>query len=436
VKFVWLSFIAAFFIGTFINGFFGYDPAVPVFLFAFHAAFLLAYIALSPYFTGAERLFVFAGCVLRIAGLLYDIYADEPFLMLNISTDAEAFYESGHEYYGDWTLLFRQEDISPVARRGGAWGRFVGVWFLSKGPSRLSIQYLSTLCGISIILMVKKIMVLIGITLRTQLTVIIIISVNFNFIMKSSTLQREMHPAFLVACSLYFFILWLKHGGAGKIAATVIFLLGASFFHAGAVGIAAGYVLAFVFYRREKNAYVFTSKSIAYTAAALLSVFIVYTLLGDTFFVKFTRVEDIDDLYDRASRAGRGGAAYNVPVSVNNPIGLVFGGTLRAVYFLSAPLPWYWRNFMDIATFLLDAYIYIIIVSYTIINKNKIFNKSTRSKWIIALTVSVFICSFIFGLGVSNAGPAMRHRGKILPVFMVLFALEIDEVKRVKGLKD
>ena len=88
-------------------------------------------------------------------------------------------------------------------------------------------------------------------------------------------------------------------------------------------------------------------------------------------------------------------------------------------YFLVVPLPNYWRGLNDVLSFALDGTIYLYFLVY--LTKHRL--KISRSPIAVGLMIALLGATFVFGVSVSNAGTALRHRHKIYPVFLILVAL-------------
>ena len=71
----------------------------------------------------------------------------------------------------------------------------------------------------------------------------------------------------------------------------------------------------------------------------------------------------------------------------------------------------------------MDSIIYLILIYYISINFKKYVSKSPLA---ISIFIMILIVSIIFGIGVANAGTAMRHRQKIFPIFIILYAIISD----------
>jgi hypothetical protein len=71
---------------------------------------------------------------------------------------------------------------------------------------------------------------------------------------------------------------------------------------------------------------------------------------------------------------------------------------------------------------MLDGVVYLYFLLFLIKQRRVI----ARTPLAIGLTIALLGTIFVFGIGVSNAGTALRHRHKIYPVFLVLIAVIKD----------
>jgi hypothetical protein len=149
-------------------------------------------------------------------------------------------------------------------------------------------------------------------------------------------------------------------------------------------------------------------------------------MLGDLILVKMKRLENIKDIYSAANMR-LGESAYLVHLEINSPLDLAIFGPIKSIYFLASPLPMNWRGFMDVFAFFSDSLMYLGVIIYYLMNRSKFEDKRAL---ILSLIVSIIGAVFIFGIGVSNTGTAVRHRQKLIPLFIVLLATMMDERQR------
>lgn len=202
----------------------------------------------------------------------------------------------------------------------------------------------------------------------------------------------------------------------------VLLLLMASSFHAGVIGLLAGYTFLYMFYSPKSKAFTFRPRTVSAFLLMMLASMVVYLQFGHVFLAKFQTVEDIAGIYGVAS-SSRGGSAYLTSLKINSIWQLFVYAPIKMIYFLVVPLPHHWRGFNDVVAFMLDGVVYLYFLLFLIKQRRVI----TRTPLAIGLTIALLGAIFVFGVGISNAGTALRHRQKIYPIFLVLLALVKDQ---------
>ena len=159
----------------------------------------------------------------------------------------------------------------------------------------------------------------------------------------------------------------------------------------------------------------------------MLIVFNVF--FGDALYNKFKKSEDksITEIASGVSAGAYGGSAYLVGQQNETTLQVVINTPIRMLNFIAAPVPWTWRGPNDIIAFFTSTLIYVaaLYYSYKVIRMNNAKSKNL----VIALLICAFIAMIIFAWGVSNAGTAMRHREKFLPLFITMLAISYDQYK-------
>lgn len=363
---------------------------------------------------------LFSAYILRLFAMLWDIYAKSIFVFPGSEGDPEGFFYSAYIISKDLSLL--RSNIY-----GGAYSKILGILFYFTGPQRLLGQYLNILLGLGVIIMIYKILCLLDIHEKIIKLSVCIISFMPNAVIFSGILVRENFVCMFLAISFFYFVKWYKSGHFLDTAASLLFLTFACPFHSGVIGIAAGYIFMFMFYRKNSKKFLFSRTTVLTFVFFVIIGFFMFTKLNDLFLDKFTGVEEISDIYNIAN-SRRGGSAYLRGLKTNSGIRLVLYSPIRMFYFLASPLPSDWRGFEDAISFFVDASVYLVLIfcSFAYYKKYK-----AGSPIVTALLIIIFTVVLIFGIGVSNAGTAMRHRHKILLFFIILFA--ITDNYRFKG---
>ena len=266
----------------------------------------------------------------------------------------------------------------------------------------------------------------ISINYETQKKVLLIAVLFPNSIIMSSIFLRESFPTFFIAISILCFVKWMNDYKQINFIGAIIFLLIASIFHSAVIGISMGYIFSYLLYDYKTNRFKFSIKTIFLFALVILVVFTLYFKFNDLIFSKFKGVEGIDDILEKASRPGQGGSGYLKEITLTNPIQIFIYGPIRSLYFIGSPVPFDWRGLSDVLTFITDSLLYLgtiflFIKNYRYIKRNK--------PLIISLFVMILGVTFIFGIGVGNAGTAMRHRQKLIVPFLSLLSLVWGKIK-------
>jgi hypothetical protein len=251
-----------------------------------------------------------------------------------------------------------------------------------------------------------------------------------NSMVMSAILLREIFPTCFVAASLYFFVLYFRSGHLRYILLTFLMLGIAAMFHSGVIGLLVGYSFDFLFYQTRTDQYRFTVRTVTAFLIIFSLVAVGMTDYKSVFLRKVDKVEEADDIYQAANRRA-GGSAYLKGMTISSQRDMVLYGPIRMIYFLAAPVPWDGRGVVDIVTFFSDSLFYIGTLCYVLVGRRAFGRRKTLC---IGLLVAIAGTLFIFGIGVSNAGTAIRHRQKLIPVFLVLLAITMEEAWRLKAI--
>ena len=152
----------------------------------------------------------------------------------------------------------------------------------------------------------------------------------------------------------------------------------------------------------------------------ILAAKVGYVYFGDYLLARFTNsgISGLDDLVEISERTGRGGSGYRAGLSISNPLlDFAVNTPIRVAYFVLSPMPWDWRGIADIVAFCFSSLYYFIVFYYVYrAHKRKIVSDNKRNL-MMACFIVIVLGYVVFSLGVSNAGPAMRHRDKSSPLY-------------------
>lgn len=374
-----------------------------------------------------KKVFVimFLGFFIRLFFMFWDIYGKRIFPLPHSGGDSERFLSTAIEISNNLSLL-------NISIYGGAYSKILGIVYFLGPVNRMIGQYLNVLLGISTVVLIWKVMQKLKLRFKVKMISLTVAAFFPSAIIFSSIFLREALTTFLVVLSFYLFINWYKTNKIAYFIFSVIILLCGSWLHSGIIGVLVGYVFMLLFYSHSKNQLKFTFKSsVIFTVIAMgIIQFNVISLDSIPFLNKFTSlVEDTEDFYEIASGSGRGGAAYLTGLITDSPIEIILHGPIKMFYFISSPLPLDWRSVLDVVTFMFDGLIYFSLFSYVILNY-KSFAKG--DPLIIGMFIMLMTTVFIFGIGVNNAGTAMRHRYKIFYLLFIQFLIIFGKKKMIK----
>ena len=365
------------------------------------------------------RVLLFFAYIFRMVVLFWDIYAKNIFVFPNSGGDSEGYMISA-------ASIAANLDVLNTTVFGGFYAKFLGILFTFTGQERLIAQYINVLLGLTTIVILYKTLVLLNVEGKILKRSIALIAFFPNTIIFSGILLRECITTTFVMLSVYFFIKCYSSKSYTSMFQSVLYLLFASAFHAGVIGILFGYMFFYMFYDHRLLKFKFSYKTVLIFLTFII-VGLVVSQYSGTFLGKFGNVEQADDVYAQAN-ASKGQSAYLPGMEIKSMADMVLYGPIKMVYFIASPLPMNWRGFNDIGAFIMDSSVYIGIVLLTVFNLQYVKKKSLA----IGIIVILLSTSFIFGIGVSNAGTAMRHRQKIFPIVILLYALVADgKMKRL-----
>lgn len=413
MKIIWLTFVFEIvFLSFFVND---TSNTIPILLILIHSLLTMTILISKK----KNHIIFLIAYFSRLGSMFWDLFARDIYILPNSGADTENFYQQ--------SLFFSENTKNLFSYDGELYSKIIGVIFSFIGPQRIIGQYINVLIGLSIVSILYKIFKELEISEGTSKCVLLIAAILPNSLIMSSIFLREIFPTYFVAASFYFFIKWIKEPVYINMTLSFVFLGIASTFHSGLVGMSLGYVFAYLFYYRRDNKFYFNSKTITSFVLIFILSILTLTIFKDSIFQKFQNVSNLEDIYQKASRTAEGGSAYLQNIDITNPIQLLIFSPIRSLYFISSPLPMNWRGFMDVFTFMTDSILYLgTLISF--IKKRKNFGNYYP------IMISTFLMILgtvsIFGMGVSNAGTAVRHRQKIVPIFLVLLALLMDSKKR------
>lgn len=357
-----------------------------------------------------------ASLILRAALVVWDTGFSDVYLLPGSGTDSEMYLYWAGVVAGDPSLLL--QDF-----RGGVFSKIVGLLFWVTGVDRVFGQYTNALLGLSVVVLVDAAMERLAIGERQRTQVLAVAALLPNSLILSAVFLRESLIAFLIAASLYLFVVWFQTGGIVAMASACILVLGASTMHAGVAAVCLAYMGVAVVYDRRRGRLGMSWGGLGYLIVAVIAVQVVLVQYPDVFLGKFDAIGGEADLLTTVNRRG-GEAQYLAGLTVESPMDVLRVGPLRAVYFLGSPMPWDWRGFIDAVTFATDSLFFLGAPILFFVERRGLPREARILGYSLVGTIAA--ASLVFGAGVSNAGTALRHRYKLAAIFALLLALALS----------
>ena len=299
------------------------------------------------------------------------------------------------------------------------------------GPSRLMIQGINVLLGTLVIYNIWRIAELIWKDSRGSMRAAWLTAVFPSLVLYSAVLLREVAVAYPLSLGVLFVVRWMGDRRAIHIVKAAAALLVAMAFHSGAIGllfaVASWVVGSWLRAVVSKNWVSFGRKTAAMVLASSAMLFVLVSGYGMD---KFSNVDagEVSSLQGQQDYYTRGRTAYLEDMRANDSVDLAVQSPLRLVYFLFAPFPWMLSSIRDIFG-LLDSGLFFWLI-WRLFRKRKAVAENPRALVVVAVFASM---AFVFALGVSNYGTAMRHRDKMLPLLIGVGATMMVERKEANA---
>lgn len=357
-------------------------------------------------------LLIFIGAILfRVVFSIINLYIF-PDILPHSGVDTKAFEMTG--YYLSSGIL----DLSTY--RWDNYPRLIYIIYLLIGRMPLVIIAIN---GVTSVLSAVYLYKILEILVDSKKTIFSLVNLFLFFphnIIFSSIILRESLIIFFLVLSLYKFIEYSKTNKISKMFLSIINLLVATALHAGVLFIGLGYL---IYILKDKQ----VVRRFDRLKKPILIILVVATVAGlflysDLAFRKLASYDSLDSVFNQVNRISdnSGESKYLNSLKITNLTDMIIFLPIKMVYLLYSPMPWDIRNLNDIIAFLLDSIIYMYL-SVGVLKKIRGLDfKNEKNKLFVCLLVGLLSAVSVFALGTSNAGTALRHRFKILPLMIIL----------------
>lgn len=236
-----------------------------------------------------------------------------------------------------------------------------------------------------------------------------------------------LREGILVFCGtlyIYYYLEYRKRKKYLLLGVGIFFLLISTYLHSGMIFL--GTIPLYEFYRKSKGMH----KIIALGIVGVILIVGISAIKDMSYF----RGRNLEEMVKGTKAALAGKLPGSIYISkVTSIKDFILTSPVRYFYFLFSPTPNFWRGSMDIFAFFANSSIYIYLIGSSLKNYLKIKRRIKRRDrvFIESLMIGMFVTTFVYGMGTTTAGIAIRHRDKILPVLLITYCIIIDKKRLI-----
>ena len=349
------------------------------------------------------------GFILRIILLIVNTYyvtlPQGGFDAVGFEKQAYLIYTSGYSNL-DYVYYF-----SSGARLLELLGSFV---YCVTGREPLFLGLIMVFLGCYSILLGYKAAYLLWNSHKYALTSAWLIALFPLLMLHSAIFLREIPINVLLLLSIISFIRYWKDKNKKYIFSFLFYVFFASLFHSGLSFILVGLGYYVIFFTRKVR----WGIKLMTLLLLISSLFIMNSTgfglnkLGGSF------DKSLELFQERENYELKGNSAYPPWLMLSRGLNDLWKIPLRNITFLFSPLVPFIVSSLWHVIGVLDALLYLFMF-YVLYKRRRVFKLNDTAK---AIIVMMLFTVFIFSLGVSNVGTAIRHRAKIAPILIVVFS--------------
>lgn len=346
----------------------------------------------------------------------------------------------------------------PLAGYGIAhrYSAFIGFFYALFGHAPLIPQMVNVIFGVTTVWAVSELARELSGKVRTGRAAALVAALFPTMNLYSVILLREYIMIVAVAVSLVFFVRWIKQGRNRNAYSAIVLSFIAPLFHIGMLFLPAAYGFFLIFYHPVERRFRFMPNvRIAAFLLVVVLLFLPTAPRGDQGDMEAPGVKPpvpvgvvtypdgtpgkpveepssivtVNEHLDAYTNRGR--AVYLANLRPESRLDIAIQTPIRVIHFLFTPVPWQVETFQDMFG-ALDSLLYMVLVGFGLWGLWVI----GRTRPTVAISILVVACFFLvtFAWGVSNYGAAIRHREKLVFLFIAIGMVGITNVFPGKAL--
>lgn len=348
--------------------------------------------------------------LLRILLIFTDVYM---FRLPDAGKDDDGFYNTAITFY-------ESEEPFDLKCYGSYFTLIIYILFKIIGTARIGVQFFNVFISICGLIVLNKSMQLINVNKKTERIIMLLLCFMPYIMFSNSILRRDTLITFFVILAINELIKWIEDKKMIYCIKSCCFITCGALFHIAVIFSLAIFLIFFTLYKHKSKKLILRGNGKLKLIIIILIIAAFGTLFLSNFNSKFSNIDSIEDIYNNVNRS-KGSSAYLTDVKIDTIPKLILWSPIKFIYFLVSPMPWKFRNIMDIASFLMDSSIYLFYF-VGVLKSNK---KVSESK---CLLISFLLVGLVFSLGTFNSGTAIRHRYNILPFIVIAYAIQNKKI--------
>ena len=329
-----------------------------------------------------------------------------------------------------------------LATDGECWndartGSYMYSWIAScvyqvVGRSPLALQMLNAFAGSMIVLVAMKAVRIVTPGERVDLSVGWVLTFYPSLVLYSAITMREVAITLPLSLAAYFLVKWERSGKYRYAVWSLFSMLLSQLSHAGmisgtvSIGVLILHRSIFFHWKRLGN----VRFAVADATAAVGSLVVIGLGIGAALVMSsggygleklglIAQDEVVSGIADLQARAARGRAAYLESSQPGSAVQIALQLPVRALLFIGSPFIWQVRALADVVAFLDGAFLLLVTTALLI----QIRRGAWRFRSYLMLLIVAGAITIAFAIATSNYGAAFRHRAKLVPTVMVLYAI-------------
>lgn len=244
-----------------------------------------------------------------------------------------------------------------------------------------------------------------------------------SLILYSVLFLREVYVCFFLIVAIFGIVNWFKKNNFISLVLAAIGFMGTTVLH-GAMFVGFLVFITFVGVTVSK---IFFKALIHYKINMKIVTIFILCIIGFQYFltskIKIPYIGSFENftspglLMRQTSTSNTGEAAWPEWTKINSNIEIIYKTPIRILYFIFSPFPWDVKKTSHLIG-MLDGLLYMYLFFLISINLKVIWRDPTLRMVLIILLAYIFVFSF----GVGNFGTGIRHRSKLVIMFIFLAA--------------